>query len=246
MASAVICALWASTPPASPPRRSLRATTRACYLKASDPERPRGVWIRYTVLKRPGVSLRPLATFSDRVRFGEQTVEIDGWPGMVGHNWGTEHAERWIWVHAAGFPDAPGVWFDVTIGRIRVGRAVLPWIANGALQLERRLYRLGGPAAIRTTAVRETPTRCAFALRGRGVAVRGEVGAREDLAVAWRYSDPGGGEHKTTNCSVASLALTVRPEAGEERILRIGAGAAYELGAREDPPGIPLQPFPDP
>src|SRR3954469_25048534 len=29
--------------------------------------------------------------------------ELDGWRGMVGHNWGSEHAERWIWLHAVGF-----------------------------------------------------------------------------------------------------------------------------------------------
>ena len=23
-------------------------------------------------------------------------IELDGWPGMVGHNWGAEHAERWV------------------------------------------------------------------------------------------------------------------------------------------------------
>ena len=31
------------------------------------------------------------------------SVELDGWRGMVGHNWGAEHAERWIWMHGAGF-----------------------------------------------------------------------------------------------------------------------------------------------
>jgi hypothetical protein len=28
--------------------------------------------------------------------------------GMVGHNWGGEHAERWIWLHGLDFEKAPG------------------------------------------------------------------------------------------------------------------------------------------
>ena len=26
-------------------------------------------------------------------------IPVDGWRGMVGHNWGAQHAERWIWLH---------------------------------------------------------------------------------------------------------------------------------------------------
>jgi hypothetical protein len=123
---------------------------------------------------------------------------------------------------------------------------VLPWIANGGLYLDGSVYRLGGPADVRATKVRETPTSCTFALRGGPVGVRGEVGAPDGLAVGWRYSDPGGGEHTTVNCSVASMALTVLLDGAAERVLRLPAGAAYELGAREPPPGIPIQAFPDP
>ena len=36
----------------------------------------------------------------------------------------------------SGFAEAPGAWLDVAIGRVRVGRAVTPWVANGALSLD--------------------------------------------------------------------------------------------------------------
>jgi hypothetical protein len=201
---------------------------------------------RAPVPRTKAVSLHPQASFRGQVRVGAETLTIDGWPGMVGHNWGTEHAERWIWLHGAGFPDAPDAWFDATIGRIRLGRWTLPWIANGGLWLDGRLHRLGGPAAIRSTSVHEQPARASFRLRGRGVTVHGEVLAPPGLAVGWRYSDPGGGEHLTANCSVASLTLTVHGDDGRPRVLRLPAGAAYELGARERPLGVPIQPFPDP
>jgi hypothetical protein len=210
------------------------------------PYLPRGWMYRAPVPRTKAVSLHPLASFHGRVTVGQDSVNIDGWPGMVGHNWGTEHAERWIWLHGAGFSPAPDAWFDVTIGRIRLGPLISPWIANGGLWLDGRLHRLGGPGAVRSTSVRAEPTRCAVALSGRGVAVRGVFAAPPALPVAWRYSDPGGGEHVSTNCSVASLTLTVKVDDGPQRVLHLPAGAAYELGAREPPPGIPIQSFPDP
>ncbi len=37
-----------------------------------------------------------------------RTVAVSGWRGTVGHNWGSEHADSWVWLHAADFGTAPG------------------------------------------------------------------------------------------------------------------------------------------
>lgn len=210
------------------------------------PYLPRPWMYRARVPRTKAVSLEPHATFHGRVTVGAQTLEVDGWPGMVGHNWGSEHAERWVWLHGAHFAQAPDSWFDATIGRIRLGALTVPWIANGGLWLDGRLYRVGGPTAIRSTAIDAQPTHCRFTLPGRGVSIHGEVAAPEASTVAWRYSDPAGGEHYVCNCSVASLALTVRAHDQRARLLQLPAGAAYERGAREPPADIAIQPFPDP
>ena len=30
-------------------------------------------------------------------------VTVSGWRGTVGRNWGSEHADTWVWLHAADF-----------------------------------------------------------------------------------------------------------------------------------------------
>ena len=43
------------------------------------------------------VTLAPVATFDGVADLGGGgAIELRGWSGMVGHNWGSEHAERWI------------------------------------------------------------------------------------------------------------------------------------------------------
>ena len=59
--------------------------------------------------------------------------------------------------------------------------------------------------------------------------------------VSWIYADPAGGEHRSTNCSIAQVELTV-----DGRTLRTEHGGAWELGTREAPPGVEAQPYPDP
>src|ERR1700761_1355784 len=68
-----------------------------------------------------------------RVVLDGRTVEVVGWRATVGHNWGSEHAERWVWLHAAGFEDEPDAWLELTLARVRIGGALPPGVANGAV-----------------------------------------------------------------------------------------------------------------
>jgi hypothetical protein len=187
----------------------------------------------------------PSARFRGTVQLGDRTLDVDGWPGMVGHNWGAEHAERWVWLHGVGFAEDDAAWIDVAVGRIRVGGRLSPWVANGAIALAGRVRPLGGLLA-RGVRVREQVGRLALELPGDdGLRVEATVAAERDATVAWRYADPDGGEHDVANCSVASLTLAIRDPALTGRTLHTAHGATYELGMRETDHGLALQPFPD-
>ena len=45
----------------------------------------------------------PAARFDGTIELPGRTLRLDGWRGMVGHNWGGEHAARWIWLHGIDF-----------------------------------------------------------------------------------------------------------------------------------------------
>jgi hypothetical protein len=191
------------------------------------------------------LSPHPKTSFSGRVQAGERSVELDGWPGMVGHNWGAQHAERWIWLHGVAFEGHEDAWFDGALGRIKLGPATTPWIGNAGLHVDGHYHRLGGPERIRSTKVDEQPERCRFALRGKGIAVRGEVSAERKDIVGWVYADPDGPEHNSLHCSISHLRLEVERDGRPPVTLETRHGAAYELGLRETGHGIPIQPFPD-
>jgi len=188
----------------------------------------------------------PEARVSGSVHLGDRSVELDEWPAMVGHNWGTQHAERWIWLQGTLF-DGRGqdTWLDVALGRIKVGSYTTPWIANGAVSLDGRRHRLGGIGKVRATEVVETPEGCEFTLPGSGLTVRGRVSARRQDLVGWVYADPDGSEHDTVNCSIADLELEVGLDGSPPVSLRAPGSATYELGMREKDHGVRIQPFPD-
>jgi hypothetical protein len=203
-------------------------------------------WMYTAPLPRTkALSLRPAIRVSGRAMVGGHTVTLDGWPGMVGHNWGAEHAERWIWLHGVNFAEDPQAWLDVAIGRIRVGPWLSPWVANGALALEGRRIPLGGLGA-RGLLVAETAERCRLTLPGaEGLRVEAHIDTPAAAQAGWSYADPDGGEHDVSNCSIAAVALTVRKPETAGRALHTAHGGAYELGMREHDHGVPIAPFAD-
>ncbi len=186
----------------------------------------------------------PASHFDGEVVIGGERVELVGWSGMVGHNWGSEHAERWIWLQGSDLAERTGDYIDVALGRIKLGRWVTPWLANGQIVLDGEPHRIGGLTSGYGTDIKETPSSCEFVLPGRRVRVRGSVEANPKDVVAWVYADPNGPDHHALNCSIARLKLEIeRP--GHKTATVAGTGAAYELGSHDTTHGIAVQPFPD-
>lgn len=187
----------------------------------------------------------PNARFDGKLEVDGEAIELSGWPGMIGHNWGSEHAERWVWLEGTGFEGSPDTYFDAGAARVKIGRWTTPWLPSGMLVLDGKAHRLGGIGKVRGASIEESPTECSFVLPGKDIVVRGRVSAPKKDFVGWIYADPKGPEHNTVNCSVADLELTVERSALPPRRLTLPAGAAYEFGMRETDHGIPIQPYGD-
>jgi hypothetical protein len=203
-------------------------------------------WLYRTPVPRTKLSSPlPAGSFDGAIELPDRTVELRGWSGMVGHNWGSEHAERWIWVHGIDFEQDRSAWIDMALARVRVAGRLTPWLACGEISCGGARTALGGLSA-RGVQVAESARRCSISLPGRdGLRVQAHLDVPVGAAAGWRYADPDGGEHDVANCSVSSLTLNVHRAAHAATTLHCTHGAAYELGMREHDHGVALAPFPD-
>lgn len=225
-------------------------------VQAREPELrhlPRGWMYRARLPRTKLTSPSPSARFEGTFALPDgRALQLEGWRGMVGHNWGAEHAERWIWLHGVGFAEEQSAWLDVALGRIMVAGRLTPWVANGALGLGCERHRIGGLGA-RGLRVDENTEGCRLSMPGpKGLRIDASVEVPLQSSAGWRYADPDGGEHEVANCSVARVELGVTGPGGRDaRRLTSAHGGAYELGMRAGDRseigqhGVPIAPFAD-
>jgi len=192
---------------------------------------PRDWMYRARLPRTKLLSLSPSAVFDGTVEVDGESISVDGWRGMIGHNWGEQHAEQWIWLHGLGFEGAAtDTWLDVAVGRVRIGPVVTPWIANGAVSLGGERILLGGLG--RRVAVDAASEGCHLRIPAAEGAVTATVSAPSNAFVTWDYADPDPRHpvHRVLNCSVADLTVTVA-RAGQPPVeLQASGQAAYEWG----------------
>ena len=180
-----------------------------------------------------------------------RVLEVVGWRATVGHNWGAEHAERWVWLHAAGFEDEPEAWLELTLARIRVGGATLPWVANGAVYVGGERLRLGGLGHVPGVRVvgaagapgGDRPRRARRDPRGRPR--RPRPGRRLPLrrrAARTRVA----GEREVLHAGLAEVRLGVRRPAAPRPSSTRPPAARTSSAAASSPTACALQPYPDP
>jgi hypothetical protein len=159
-----------------------------------------------------GAAVVPHATITGRY----DGTSLDGWHGVVGHNWGREHAEHWCWLHAV-LPDG---WLDVVLVRVRVGPVLTPWIAGGGIFVDGALRRTR-PGRVRLEHDAST-TRARIPTRSGHV----DVEVTGEHWVEWDYASPSGRGRDVRNCSVANGVVTT-----DDGVRRVATGTvAVEHG----------------
>ena len=180
-----------------------------------------------SVPRSNGAALVPAAYASGVLILDTHEVAIDGWEAMLGHNWGSEHAHQWCWLHAGRLGEDGRGWLDLALVRIGIGPVVTPWIASGAIELEGRRY---APAPLRRVTCERAGerTNVGVALSGGGT-VTVDVTAPAADTVTWDYAGPRGPGRIVDNCSVADARIALKTTGGT-RSLTVNGCAAVEHG----------------
>jgi hypothetical protein len=159
------------------------------------PYLPAGFLYDKAVPRSNGAAVVPHGTVTGRY----DGTSLDGWHAVVGHNWGREHAEHWVWLHGV----LPVGWFDVVLARVRIGPVLTPWTAGGGVHVDGSLRRTRPGKVLLEAEGDRTTVRIPLRSGHLDLDVEGRHW------VTWDYASPSGRGRDVRNCSVADARVTL-------------------------------------
>ncbi len=195
------------------------------------------------------VSPHPSAALRGRIEIWEakqrrsdcERVDLGGWRGMQGHNWGKGYPDGYLWAHCNLFTEAQtGAYFEAIAARPKIAGILQPSLCLGRLVVGEQVYRFDTWASLGGRHKSEqSGLGWKFALSGPDGTLDGEVRADPKRAVALTYPSPGGAPLYCVNSKVADLTLTLTPKHGASRSLH-SRHAALEIASRKAPADVAL------
>lgn len=191
----------------------------------------------------------PDVRFRGRLEVDGRAIEVAGWPGMQGHNWGKEHALRYAWAHCNAFRDergdpVPDTFFEGVSSKVKLlGPLATPFLTLLYLRHRGRIYDLTGIRNWwnRSVAVGLDPYRWSFraVAAADGTSLRGELEAGRDDMVGLYYRNPDGAVSHCLNSKIARCRIELVSARGEPiETLETADKAALEITVREPDHGV--------
>jgi len=172
-----------------------------------------------------------------QARVGNETWKIDGWRGLLGHNWGRGHAFAYAWGHCNVWDEDVDLVFEGTSGRVRVGPVLIPTTTVLVVRLNGETHSLNHVSELARNKGSMTFRRWRFSARGPTLSVSGELFAETEDMVGLHYENPDGTMTYCLNSKLASARLSLEPR-GSLPIVVNSRAAALEIGTRDPHHGV--------
>lgn len=183
----------------------------------------------------------PRTPFTGTLTVGGQAWAIDGWPGMLGHNWGLFHNPQYHWAQCSMFGDADSV-FEGFSARIPLGPVLSPWLTMATLRHDGQEYLFNRFRRAPGNKVQAGLFAWSFVSRQRGHQLEWNVSAPVGDFGGLKYLNPDGVLNYCLNSKIAdcSLRLSRRQRGSWQEIvsLRGERSCAYEILTRDPGHGV--------
>jgi hypothetical protein len=183
------------------------------------------------------VSPHPDLRFFGHYEVEGERIEVDGWRGMQGHNWGKSHAYRYAWGHCNSFLEEPELVFEGVTAQVRLGPAVTPPLTILCIRHRGVRYEWNRPLDLLRAKGHGEPGRWSFEAENDLGTIEGEMRGKEDLFVGLYYENPSGPTTHCLNSKIADIDLRFRPR-GRPLVRASSHEAALEIGTTDPSHGV--------
>jgi hypothetical protein len=182
----------------------------------------------------------PALRFSGTVECFGETVDVDGWQGMQGHNWGREHAWEYAWGQCL-FPGdnaQPDAMVEGFTGRIRLAGRTTPRLSALVVRRGAETFQFNRVFDFWRQDAQIDGFSWRLTLKGTGGTARLRLNAAGRPVVCLGYLNPDGRLSYCFNTKLAEAELEVTPPSGRPFEYRSAHGGALEFLRNEPDPRI--------
>ena len=186
------------------------------------------------------VSPYPHARFRGSYEVDGAKVEVDGWAGMQGHNWGARHAELYAWGHCNQWDGEDDLVLEGFTGRVKIGPVLAPPLTIVCVRHRGISYDFNGPLVLVRARGEIGRHRWSFSAKNALGAVSGELWAETDDFVGLAYENPNGEQTYCLNSKIARgrIRLSIRGRRGNVDVEAMTRAAALEIGTKDANHGV--------
>jgi hypothetical protein len=185
------------------------------------------------------VTPNPDSTFSGHYSVNGARVDVDGWRGMQGHNWGRGHAEKYAWAHCNQWHETDDLVVEGLTARVRVGPILAPPLTLLCVRHRGVRFDLNMPGSLLRNRGDITPRSWRFTATGPRARAEGELFAATDDFGGLYYENPDGAMTYCLNSKIAEARLKL--ELGGRSPLTVTTrSAALEIGTRDPGHGVKM------
>jgi len=180
---------------------------------------------------------------SGTVRTEDETWNVEGRPGMVGHIRGSSMTPtRWAWSHCNQFEAEDSAVFEGLTAELGALGWTAPPLSAFVVYIDDQRYAFRTPLSIVTADSDFGRGLWTFEATSGGARISGRAEApSRDRVARVEYDDTDGSNLWCYNSKLADLTVELdAPDLGGKRILRSDGTAAYEFMTREQPTEEPL------
>ncbi len=185
------------------------------------------------------VSPKPDLRFDGFILLDGKRIDVRGWRGMQGHNWGTGHADTYAWGHCNQWDGDEHTVVEAVSARVRVGSLKTPLLTLVHVRHDGRHYAMTGLIDLARNRGEIHPRRWFFGARAHGVTVEGDFSAQTSDMVGLHYANPNGSMSYCLNSKLANARLHLQLS-GREPVDLLSRSAAFELGTTDPEHGVKM------
>ena len=180
----------------------------------------------------------PSLRFSGQVELPSGLETLTNWPGMQGHNWGSEHTFEYAWGQCL-FPEDDAMMEGFTARARIAAKQTTPRLSALVVKKGARTFRFDTLLDPWRQHAELSTERWSIALRSTDGEATLEMDASKRPMVCLGYDNPNGARSYCFNSKLAATTLTVRPSDGASFTCHSAHGGALEFLRREPDPRFP-------